>query len=152
MRPMLVPGVVAWRNTVPLADGGGTMSVISYRDCCAKLASGGLPSRGPAGTGVLCVAGSFDKMKDFFDTSETDTILQFIRDELDDVPDDHIEVDTPLFRSRLLDSMNLLSLITFLEARFAIAISSADVVFENLDSVQHIVAFVARKRAIIPSA
>ena len=100
----------------------------------------------------LCVAGSFDKMKDFFDTSETDTILQFIRDELDDVPDDHIEVDTPLFRSRLLDSMNLLSLITFLEARFAIAISSADVVFENLDSVQHIVAFVARKRAIIPSA
>jgi acyl carrier protein len=91
-------------------------------------------------------------MKDFFDTSETDTILQFIRDELDDVPDDHIEVDTPLFRSRLLDSMNLLSLITFLEARFAIAISSADVVFENLDSVQHIVAFVARKRAIIPSA
>ena len=46
--------------------------------------------------------------------------------------------------------MNLLSLITFLEARFAIAISSADVVFGNLDSVQHIVAFVARKRAIIP--
>jgi acyl carrier protein len=91
-------------------------------------------------------------MKDSSDTGEADTILEFIRDELDDVPDDRIEADTPLFRSRLLDSMNLLSLITFLEARFAITISGADIVFENLDSVQHIVAFVERKRAITPSA
>ena len=79
--------------------------------------------------------------------SDADAILQFVRDELDDVPDDHIESDTLLFRSRLLDSMNLLSLIAFLEARFDIKIGATEVVFENLDTVNDILAFIERKSA-----
>lgn len=44
------------------------------------------------------------------DMNDADVILQFIRDELDDVPGDHVDADTLLFRGRLLDSMNLLAL------------------------------------------
>ena len=79
--------------------------------------------------------------------SDADTILEFIRDEADDVPDGvTIDVDTSLFRDQLLDSMSLTNLITFLEDEFDIKVGAMDVVFENLDTVNHMVAFVERKR------
>ena len=43
--------------------------------------------------------------------------------------------------------MNLTSLITFLEETFEIKIGALDIVFENLDTVSDLVAFIARKRA-----
>jgi len=79
--------------------------------------------------------------------SDADTILEFIRDEADDLPDGvTIDLDTSLFRDQLLDSMSLTNLITFLEDEFDIKIGAMDVVFENLDTVNHMVAFVERKR------
>jgi acyl carrier protein len=81
--------------------------------------------------------------------SDAETILEFLRDEVDeDLPDD-VELDesTSLFREQLLDSMNLTSLINFLEETFSIKIGTMDIVFENLDSVTNMVAFIARKRA-----
>ncbi len=42
--------------------------------------------------------------------------------------------------------MSLTSLMTFLEDEFAIRIGAMDVVFENLDTVNHMLAFIARKR------
>ena len=78
--------------------------------------------------------------------SDADTILEFIRDEAVDVPAEQIGPDTSLFRDQLLDSMSLTNLITFLEDEFDIKIGAMDVVFENLDTVNHMVAFVERKR------
>jgi acyl carrier protein len=82
--------------------------------------------------------------------SDADTILEFIRDEASDLPEAaKIDVDTSLFRDQLLDSMTLTALITFLEEEFAIKIGAMDIVFENLDTVNHMLAFIARKRAAV---
>ena len=82
--------------------------------------------------------------------SDADTILEFIRDEATDVADaTAIDVDTSLFKDQLLDSMSLTSLITFLEEEFGIRVGAMDVVFENLDTVNHMLAFIARKKAAV---
>lgn len=80
--------------------------------------------------------------------SDADTILEFIRDEAVDAPSGvTIDADTSLFKDQLLDSMSLTSLITFLEDEFDIKVGAMDVVFENLDTVNHMLAFIERKRA-----
>jgi acyl carrier protein len=80
--------------------------------------------------------------------SDAEIILDFLRDEVEELPDDvELDENTSLFREQLLDSMNLTSLITFLEETFSIKIGAIDIVFENLDSVTNMVAFIARKRA-----
>ncbi len=43
--------------------------------------------------------------------------------------------------------MNLTALIAFLEETFDIKIKPMDIVYENLDTVNHMLAFIARKRA-----
>ncbi len=79
--------------------------------------------------------------------SDADTILEFIRDEAVDLPSGvTIDADTSLFKDQLLDSMSLTNLITFLEDEFDIKVGAMDVVFENLDTVNHMLAFIARKR------
>ena len=78
--------------------------------------------------------------------SDADTILEFIRDEAD-LEDDEAGVDTSLFRDQLLDSMNLTALIAFLEETFSIRVKPMDIVFENLDTVNHQLAYIARKKA-----
>ena len=78
--------------------------------------------------------------------SDAETILEFIREEADLEPDD-VDADTSLFRDQLLDSMNLTALIAFLEETFAIRVKPMDIVFENLDTVNHQLAYIARKKA-----
>lgn len=78
--------------------------------------------------------------------SDADIILEFIREEADLEPDE-VDADTSLFRTQLLDSMNLTALIAFLEETFDIKVKPMDIVYENLDTVNHMLAFIARKRA-----
>ena len=77
--------------------------------------------------------------------SESDTILEFIREELleDDVD---IGGDTSLFRDQLLDSMSLPRLMAFLEDTFGIKVAALDVAYENLDTANLMAAFIERKR------
>jgi len=82
--------------------------------------------------------------------SDADTILEFIRDEAVDLPaGTQIDADTSLFRDQLLDSMSLTNLITFLEDEFSIKVGAMDIVFENLDTVNHMLAFIERKKAAV---
>jgi acyl carrier protein len=82
--------------------------------------------------------------------SDADTILEFIRDEAVDAPPGlTIDADTSLFKDQLLDSMSLTNLITFLEDEFGIRVGAMDVVFENLDTVNHMLVFIARKKAAV---
>ncbi len=83
--------------------------------------------------------------------SDADTILEFIREELLDDDDVEIDESTSLFRDKLLDSMNLTALIVFLEQTFSIKIKAMDIVYENLDTVAHMLAFIERKRAAQPA-
>jgi acyl carrier protein len=78
--------------------------------------------------------------------TDAETILEFIREEAD-LDEDEVAADTSLFRDQLLDSMNLTALIAFLEETFSIKVRPMDIVFENLDTVSHMLAFVARKKA-----
>jgi acyl carrier protein len=78
--------------------------------------------------------------------ADAETILEFIRDEAD-LDDGEVGLDTSLFRDQLLDSMNLTSLIVFLEETFSIKVKPMDIVYENLDTVNHMLAYIARKQA-----
>ena len=78
--------------------------------------------------------------------SDAETILEFIRDEAD-LEEEEVDAETSLFRGQLLDSMNLTALIAYLEETFGIRVKPMDIVYENLDTVNHMVAFVERKKA-----
>lgn len=48
--------------------------------------------------------------------------------------------------SGLIDSTGILELVSFVEGKYGIKVADDELVPENLDSVQHIAAFVSRKR------
>jgi acyl carrier protein len=77
--------------------------------------------------------------------TDAETILEFIREEAD-LEEDEVRVDTSLFRDQLLDSMNLTALIAFLEESFSIKVKPMDIVYENLDTVNHMLAYIATKQ------
>ncbi len=70
-------------------------------------------------------------------------ILEFLRDEIDD-EDVALDAVTPLFSDGLIDSFAMAGLIEFLEEISGAAIAQSDVVLENFDSVEKIVAFLSR--------
>jgi len=78
--------------------------------------------------------------------TDAETILEFIREEAD-LEEDEVGTDTSLFRDQLLDSMNLTALIAFLEETFSIRVKPMDIVYENLDTVNHMLTYVASKQA-----
>jgi len=57
----------------------------------------------------------------------------------------HIEDDTLIFESGLLDSMGLLFLIEFLKEEFGITTKDDELVVENFESINSIVAFIESK-------
>ena len=77
--------------------------------------------------------------------SRPDDILEFIRDELLDDDEEELGVETSLFQDRLLDSLNLLSLVHHLEQTYAIKISPSEINIDNLDTVSRIEGLLGRK-------
>ena len=55
--------------------------------------------------------------------------------------------DLSLIESDIVDSTGILELVGFLEERFGLTVADADIVPANLDSIDRIAAFVARKKA-----
>lgn len=56
-----------------------------------------------------------------------------------------IEEDTMIFKEGILDSMGLMTLITFLEEEFGIATQDTDLVEENFETINAITNFVSQK-------
>jgi acyl carrier protein len=54
--------------------------------------------------------------------------------------------DTLLVTTGVVDSTGMLEMIAFVEAEFGIRISDDEMIPENLESIERIAAFVARKR------
>ncbi len=71
-----------------------------------------------------------------------DQILEFLREEIDD-EDIALDAQTPLFSDGLIDSFAMAGLIEFLEEATGKSIAQSDVVLENFDSVEKIVAFLS---------
>lgn len=78
------------------------------------------------------------------DTAQlAEKILEFLRDEIDD-EDVALDSQTALFSDGLIDSFAMAGLIEFLEEETARTIAQSDVVLENFDSVERIVAFLSQ--------
>lgn len=58
-----------------------------------------------------------------------------------------LPVDLSLIDNDLIDSTGILELVGFLEERFAITVADADIVPANLDTIERIAGFIARKQA-----
>ncbi|WP_421580151.1 acyl carrier protein [Shinella sp. M31] len=58
-----------------------------------------------------------------------------------------LAADLSLIDNDLIDSTGILELVGFLEERFAISIADADIVPANLDTIDRIAGFIARKQA-----
>jgi acyl carrier protein len=73
-------------------------------------------------------------------------VRQFIRDNFQlGVAQGEIAADASFMDAHLLDSTAFLELVTYLEETFAIKIADEEMAPENLDSLDAIAAFVARK-------
>lgn len=55
--------------------------------------------------------------------------------------------DLSLIDNDLIDSTGILELVGFIEERFAVVVADADIVPANLDTIDRIAGFVARKQA-----
>jgi acyl carrier protein len=73
-------------------------------------------------------------------------IMNYIVDELIEDESFTLTENTSLFKIRTLDSLNLVSLISFLEKTFDLKITSSEVIFENMDTVANICAFIKKKK------
>ncbi len=76
---------------------------------------------------------------------DKESIKDFIIDELLDDDDEKITFDMSLFKGQVLDSLNLLSLIAFLEEKHNVKIATSEINYENLDTINNISAFLDRK-------
>jgi acyl carrier protein len=59
----------------------------------------------------------------------------------------NLKDDTPLRTSGVLDSMSTLSLVTFVEETFGVALEAHETGIENFDRIQDIAELVERKRS-----
>lgn len=51
----------------------------------------------------------------------------------------------------IIDSTGVLQVVAFLEETFALSVSDSELTLENLDSIEAIAAFVAKRRSTIPA-
>ena len=58
-----------------------------------------------------------------------------------------LEDRTSLLEHGIIDSTGVLEVIMFIETTFSVAVDDSEMLPENLDSIEHIAAFVARKTA-----
>ena len=81
------------------------------------------------------------------------TITQWIRRTAENrLPDVEVRADTPIIERGLLDSIEILNLVGFLEERFEISLPVEEFVPENFTNAQTIASLVTRLRDAAPSA
>ncbi|TWI38098.1 acyl carrier protein [Paracoccus sulfuroxidans] len=69
-----------------------------------------------------------------------DDLANFIRTDLG--IEDPIDAETELFSGGLLDSVSMVSLITFIEEKAGVTVQPSDVTLENFDTIASIEAYV----------
>jgi acyl carrier protein len=77
----------------------------------------------------------------------TSELLKYIGDNFSATNTISVDAETSLFQDQILDSLNLVELITFVETQFGIKVAPSEVSIDNLDSVSRIVGFIQRKLA-----
>ncbi len=85
-------------------------------------------------------------MADRLDEGITHTIRAFIRQNFPLAQHTDVSVDASLLQQGIIDSLGLLSLVSFVEERFGVVVSDADVVDTNFGSIAALTAYVTRAR------
>ena len=73
------------------------------------------------------------------------TVRQFIIDNFLFGSDDGLEDATSFLESGIIDSTGVLELVGFLEEQFEMSVEDEELIPENLDSINNVVAYVQRK-------
>jgi len=74
------------------------------------------------------------------------SIKGYIRGELLSKPDLHLEDDTMLFETGILDSLSLLKLVLFLEKQFGISVPAEELVPDNFKTINAICVYLRSKK------
>jgi len=77
---------------------------------------------------------------------KAETIKRFIRDELQ-TSVDVVPPDYPLIVNKVIDSMGIMEVLTFIENEFGVAIEDEDFVLDNFESISAMVAMIDSKLA-----
>lgn len=76
-----------------------------------------------------------------------DKVRQFIKENFYAASSSDLTDDASLLDLGIVDSTGILEVVAFIEEAFEITVDDAEMLPENLDSIQNIVAFVGRKTA-----
>ena len=82
--------------------------------------------------------------------ANTDPIMEFIKNQLvREKTMKNIGRGDDLIESGIIDSLGILKLLAFLEAKFSIHIADEELIPENFQSIESIESFISRKKNII---
>jgi acyl carrier protein len=76
-----------------------------------------------------------------------DELLRMINTEVSFDPSEEITTETDLLLTGLVDSLGVVQIVAWMEDRLGIEIEPVDVVLENFQTVDRMLAFVTRSRA-----
>ena len=76
--------------------------------------------------------------------TKNDAIINWIKENCGPNVTDGLTPNTNLLEGGILDSLQIVNLISFLEEEFSVAIDMEEVVPENFESIQHIIELVDR--------
>jgi len=74
------------------------------------------------------------------------SLIQFIKDEFVRKRGGEIKEDDDLLSSGLIDSLGILTLVSFMEEQFSIEIPSEDVVYENFNSIESMSRYLTNRK------
>ncbi len=80
-------------------------------------------------------------------TAFGDELLRMINTEVSFDPTEEITTETDLLLTGLVDSLGVVQIVAWMEDRLGIEIEPVDVVLENFQTVDRMLAFVTRSRA-----
>ena len=80
-------------------------------------------------------------------TAFGDELLRMINTEVSFDPSEEITTETDLLLTGLVDSLGVVQIVAWMEDRLGIEIEPVDVVLENFQTVDRMLAFVQRSRA-----
>ena len=82
--------------------------------------------------------------------ADAEPIRRFLAERFLFDPDASIDVRSSLLGEGILDSTGAMDLVLFVEEEFGVGFADEELIPANLDSIERVVAFIARKRSTLP--
>jgi len=84
-------------------------------------------------------------MSDFSQLSISDTLFEFICENFPQTQKKELKITDQLLIEGIVDSMGLLTIISFIEETFSILVNDDDVVIENFGSIATLTSYIERR-------